>query len=151
MFLRILFILIAFITSINFVKAEEYLLTVTPVSKFSTSNKNVYEGDEIFFKVEKDTKIIKKDAIISGIITSYEENGIYGKNAKIIISNFKTQDNRKISGSIYLTGGEHKVFQEFLEVDNTFNALILLFGFCVRGSEINLEPDNDSLEFFTEG
>jgi len=144
MFLKILLIFIVFLTSINFVKAEENLLTVTPVSKFSSSHKNVYEGDEVLFKVKNETEILKKDDIITGTILRYEPNGFYGQKANVIFGNFKTSNGKAIKGKIYLSGNEHATFQEFSNSSG-----MVLNGF-IRGGEINLKPEIHILEFFTE-
>jgi len=118
--------------------AGEVLIKASPVSEFKTTGKNVHEGDEVSFKTDS--------GIITGEITHYEPNGFFGKNAEITIGNFRTQDGKNLKGEMYLTGGQHKVLQEYMDspVD-----VLQGYGGVIRGSEVILEP-GDVIEFFTE-
>jgi hypothetical protein len=135
-----LFLILALLTNMTF--AGEVLLKASPVSEFKTTSKTVVEGSEVSFKTDK--------GIITGVVTYYEPNGFFGKNAEVIIGNFKTEDGKSLKGKMYLTGGEHKVFQEYLNQNDGINSLALPFlGYFIRGSEVILAP-GEIIEFFTE-
>lgn len=125
----------------NMAFAGEVLIKASPMSEFKTTGKNVNEGDKVEFKTD--------NGIITGVITHYEPNGFFGKNAEVTIGNFKTQDGKDLKGEIYLTGGEHKVLQECMESENTVSSLLGGCGAVIRGSEVVLTP-NSVIEFFAE-
>jgi hypothetical protein len=134
-----LFLVLLLLTNIAF--AGEVLLKASPVNEFKTTSKMTMEGSEVSFKTDK--------GIITGVVTYYEPNGFFGKNAEVIIGNFKTEDGKSLKGKMYLTGGEHKVLQEYMETTSDLSALFNVCGSIIRGSEVILTPNN-VVEFFTE-
>ena len=69
--------------------AEEVPVTITPLEKISTADKNLHEGDTVEFK---DTKT---GEIITGIIKELTPNGFAGEQAALLINNFKYKNSSK--------------------------------------------------------
>lgn len=118
--------------------AEEIPVTITPVVKITTADKNLQEGDFVEFKD------INTGKIITGIIKEIVPNGFQGQPASIDISNFRYKDSDKVlNGSIYIKGGEHKKYQD---MNNTLDLGII--SAYVRGGEVILKPEKTKLIIF---
>jgi len=125
--------------------ADEVSLTVTPVKLISSATRqDIHEGDEFEFKIVEDSGQFKKGDILTGTIMMYDPNGFQGKSAKATIGNFRTSTGKSIKGEIYVSGNEHAMFQESSNL--VFSSLFMY----VRGGEIIVKPDKDTLTFFTE-
>lgn len=119
----------------NAVYAENITVKVTPAQKISTAHKNsLAEGDLVKFKVTEDNAVLKKDDIITGIVTSIEDNGFAGKEAQVVIEEFRCGE-KKLDGEIYLHGNVHKKLNDF--VDGNMSD----FTVFVRGGEVIVKPD----------
>lgn len=113
--------------------SKEYMITISPAYKISTSSKYLQEGDYVDFIVKKGTSEIKEGTNIQGVITSYEENGFFGKNATLLIENFKVKNSgQKLKGLIYCSGTEHNQAIAFVG--------IAIGEFYLRGGEVHLKP-----------
>ncbi len=117
--------------------AEEIPITITPVYKISTADKNLHEGDTVEFKDINNNKIIK------GTIKFLSHNGFAGEQASIIIGNFRYDDSGKIlNGEIYIKGNEHKRYQDMAD-----SGLVPATVF-IRGGEVILKPEKTKLVVF---
>lgn len=117
--------------------AEEVPVTITPVSKITTADKNLKEGNAVDFKD------VNSGEIITGIIRELKPNGFAGEQATLYIDNFKYKNsNKRLSGQIYIKGGEHKKYQELAN-----NGLVPVVGF-IRGGEVILKPEKTQLVVF---
>lgn len=134
-----------FLCICNGVKASDNLIKITPVNDFSTNKKEKLEGKSIQFKVIEGDSNIRENEIISGKILKYKENGFSGQEAKIIIGDFKKADGSNISGEIYVSGNEHKVYDEYMNSKSDIGALAIPF---IRGGEITVKS-GEILSFFT--
>ncbi len=128
-------IILALILSANITFADNILVKVTPTQTISTAKKNsLTEGDTVNFRVIQDTKILKQDDIVTGIVTSIENNGFAGKEAQVVIENFKC-NGKSLDGEIYLHGNVHKKLNDF--VDGTISE----FTMWMRGGEVIVKPN----------
>lgn len=126
------------------VLAKELVIKVTPVEKITTSCDKLQEGDYVKFKViDNVNDKIKKDDIVTGLITYYEPNGYWGKEAMISIENFVTENNIKLNGAIYVKGNQHNQFMEFKDI-------IGIPGDILRGGEAHLKPDKHVFLLYLE-
>ncbi len=117
--------------------AEEVPVTITPLQKVSTADKNLHEGDYIDFKD------IKTGDIITGVIKELTPNGFAGEQASLFINNFKYKTSgKKLNGQIYIKGGEHAKYQELAN-----NGLVPATYF-IRGGEVILKPGKTELVVF---
>lgn len=127
--------------------AKDILIKVTPEKTISTSKKfSLQEGDYVNFKVIEDTSLLKKGELVTGLVTSIEDNGFSGKEAQVLIENFK-YNNKPLKGEIYLHGSVHKKMNEF--VDRTFNDLAVFM--FIRGGEVIAKPDEQYFILYAEG
>ncbi len=118
--------------------AEEISVTITPISKISTADKHLLEGDTVEFKD------INSNEIITGVIKELTANGFAGEEATLLIDNFTYKNSGKIlNGNIYIKGGEHKKHQEFAN-NISFGATTTF----IRGGEVVLKPDKTKLVLF---
>lgn len=140
---KIFFIGLLLLFNANCICAKN-LIYITPVKKFTTCHKYLFEGDEVKFKITKPYKNFKVGDILTGTVLMYEENGFYGKEAKVQIGNFVTEKGVPIKGNIYLSGSEHPTYTQFAE------KIFWTGSFLIRGGEIQLIPDKDVVTFFTE-
>ena len=117
--------------------AEDIPVTVTPIQKISTCDKNLKEGDTVYFKD------IKTGEEISATIKEIQPNSFAGEVASLYITNFKYKNSPKIlSGQIYIKGGEHKKYQDMTE------AGIAPVNVLIRGGEVILKPEKTKLTIF---
>lgn len=124
-------------------QAQTETIKVTPAETISTTRKNqLNEGDFVNFKVVEDYETIKKDEIVTGVVTSIEENGFAGKEAQVLIENFK-HNNEPLYGEIYLHGNVHKKLNEF--VDSSFSG----FPIWMRGGEVIARPNEQTFLLYT--
>lgn len=115
--------------------AEEVPVTITPVQKISTADKNLMEGNTLEFKD------VNTNEIITGILKELTPNGFAGEQASILIDNFKYKNSDKtLNGNIYIKGGEHKKAQEFANAVTTTA--------FIRGGEVVLKPEKTKLVVF---
>lgn len=127
------FIIFTLIISTNLTFAENVF--VTPTQKITTAKKNsLAEGDIVNFRVTKDTKTLKQGDMVTGIVTSIEDNGFVGKEAQVLIENFRC-NGKKLDGEIYLHGNVHKKLNDF--VDRSMSEFIIL----MRGGEVIVKPN----------
>lgn len=118
--------------------AEEIPVVITPVQKISTSTKHLQEGDTVEFKV------VDTDEIITATIREITPNGFAGEQATLYINNFKYKNSdKKLSGELYIKGGEHLVAQEFAN-----NAAIGATSAFIRGGEVILIPNKSEITVF---
>ena len=91
--------------------AEEVPVTITPLTKITTADKNLKEGDYVEFKD------VNSGEIITGIIKELTPNGFEGQQASLYIDSFRYKNSDKIlNGNIYIKGSEHKKHQEFANI-----------------------------------
>lgn len=121
--------------------AKEIPVNIKPVSKITTSNVNLQEGDCVNFVITDDVFInsklyLKKNEPVSGIITGLEENGYLYKPANIYIDNFATKNNGekavKLRGIVYKEGNNHWMITQFIPFPCT----------VLRGGEVQIKPKN---------
>ena len=91
------------------------------------------EGDYVDFKIIEGAGKFQKGSIVTGIVTSLEENGFAGKEANVLIENFKCNE-EPVYGEIYLHGNVHKKLNDF--VDSSFSG----FPIWMRGGEVVARP-----------
>lgn len=114
--------------------AQNLTIKVTPAELITTTRKNsLSEGDYVNFKVVEGAGHFQKDSIVTGIVTSIDDNGFAGKEAQVLIENFKCGD-EPLYGEIYLHGNVHQKLNEF--VDNSFSS----FPIFMRGGEVIAKP-----------
>lgn len=109
-------------------------LKVTPAQTITTARKNsLSEGDYVDFRITEGAGKFQKGSIVTGVVTSIEENGFAGKEANVLIENFKCNE-EQIYGEIYLKGNVHKKLNDF--VDSSFSD----FPILMRGGEVVARP-----------
>jgi len=141
---RFVFILFLMLLYTGIVSAGEIPVEVTPVSKITTGNKILQEGDFVEFKLTKDAGGLKKGELVTGIVTSIEPNGFMGKAAFLSIEGFRLNESgQKLGGGVLLSGNEHNQVMEFKDH-------LLLPTMYVRGGEITLRPDKDIFILYLE-
>lgn len=117
--------------------AEEVPVTITPLEKISTADKNLHEGDTVEFK---DTKT---GEIITGIIKELTPNGFAGEQAALLINNFKYKNSsKKLNGEVFIKGGEHKKYQDMADI-----GIAPVIG-IIRGGEVILKPNKSEITVF---
>lgn len=117
--------------------AEEVPVTITPLEKISTADKNLHEGDTVEFK---DTKT---GEIITGIIKELTPNGFAGEQAALLINNFKYKNSsKKLNGEVFVKGGEHKKYQDMADI-----GIAPVIG-IIRGGEVILKPNKSEITVF---
>lgn len=128
--------------------AKEIPVNIVPVSKITTCNENIQEGDFIDFFVAENVNVkskifIPKGQKVRGTLTTLEDNDILLKPASIYIEDFKTTDiNGKevnLNGIVYKKGNDHSLFKEIILID------------FIRGGEVFLTPEKDKFTLFLEG
>lgn len=144
--IKIIILLIIFLSFANTTLAKDIIINVTPEKTISTSKKySLQEGDYVNFKVIEDTTLLKKGELITGVVSSIEDNGFSGKEAQVLIENFKYND-EPIKGEIYLHGSVHRKMNEF--VDRTFNDFFIFM--FIRGGEVIVKPDEQYFILYAE-
>ena len=87
--IKILAVFVLLITLTNTAFAENSTIIVTPAQTITTARKNsLSEGDYVDFKIIEGAGKFQKGSIVTGIVTSLEENGFAGKEANVLIENF---------------------------------------------------------------
>lgn len=118
--------------------AEEVPVTITPLTKITTADKNLKEGDYVEFKD------VNSGEIITGIIKELTPNGFEGQQASLYIDSFRYKNSDKIlNGNIYIKGSEHKKHQEFAN-----NSGLGFTTEYIRGGEVILKPEKTKLIVF---
>ena len=121
-------------TSLQSAFAQKIPVEITPKEKITTSCQ-IAEGDYLEFKVLNSTDIVR------GTVTKYEPNGFGGKEAILIIDDFRTlNSDNKYSGTIALNGNQHNQIMEFFSFLAQF----------VRGGEVTVLPDKDIFNLWVE-
>ncbi len=132
--IKILAVFVLLITLTNTAFAENSTIIVTPAQTITTARKNsLSEGDYVDFKIIEGAGKFQKGSIVTGIVTSLEENGFAGKEANVLIENFKCNE-EPVYGEIYLHGNVHKKLNDF--VDSSFSG----FPIWMRGGEVVARP-----------
>lgn len=118
--------------------AEEVPVTITPLTKITTADKNLKEGDYVEFKD------VNSGEIITGMIKELTPNGFEGQQASLYIDSFRYKNSDKIlNGNIYIKGSEHKKHQEFAN-----NSGLGFTTEYIRGGEVILKPEKTQLIVF---
>ena len=87
--IKILAVFVLLITLTNTAFAENSTITVTPAQTITTARKNsLSEGDYVDFKIIEGAGKFQKGSIVTGIVTSLEENGFAGKEANVFMVKF---------------------------------------------------------------
>ena len=133
-------LLICLIFTVGVVTAKEIVVEITPVSEITTCRDEIQEGDYVKFKVVKDACPLKKGDIVTGMITSIEDNGPFGKAASILIENLMV-GNIKLKGNVY-ADGEPKKYKDLYENCSR--------GVLSRGHEVHIKPDRDVFIIYME-
>jgi len=114
--------------------AQKIPVEITPKEKITTS-KQISEGDYLEFKVLNSTDVIR------GTITKYEPNGFGGKEAILIIDDFRTlNSDNNYYGTIVLNGNQHNQVMEFFSFLAEF----------VRGGEVTVLPEKNVFNLWME-
>jgi len=134
-----IFISLILISLGQFVLAQELPVKVYTPTKITTSNRNLKEGDELKFMVGQDIYLnsktyIKKNTIVTGVITSMENNDFECKEASIYAESFRVKNidgkSLKLKGFIYEKGRNHWMFTQ----------IIPGLDFFIRGGEVQIKP-----------
>ena len=141
---RCFIIVLLSLCSVNIVLAEKVMVKVTPAQTITTAKKNsLSEGDYVDFKTTETTKAFKQGEIITGVVTSLEDNGFAVQEARAVIEHFRSKD-KFLEGEIYLRGGQHKKLGEFVEHSLPECSIWL------RGSEIIVKPGEQEFILYAE-
>ncbi|MCM1009728.1 MAG: hypothetical protein NC390_02460 [Fusobacterium sp.] len=117
--------------------AEKTAVEITPVEKITTSNDKFLEGDYVDFKV------VGSDKLVRGLIVKYEENGFGGKEAVLVIDQFRAvNSNDKYSGTLSISGNQHNGAAAVLGLGE--------IGEYIRGGEVKIIPDKDIFTIWRE-
>ena len=117
--------------------AEEVPVTITPLNKITTADKNLQAGTTVEFKD------VATGELVTGLVKEITPNGFAGEQASILINNFKYKNSDKIlNGEIFIKGGEHKKYQEMAET-----GAVPVIG-IIRGGEVVLKPEKTKLTLF---
>lgn len=117
--------------------AERTAVEITPVKKITTSNDKFLEGDYVDFKV------IGSDKLLRGLIVKYVENGFGGKEAVLVIDQFRAvTSNEQYSGTISVSGNQHNGAAAVLGLGE--------IGEYIRGGEVKIIPDKDIFTIWRE-
>lgn len=116
--------------------AEKTIISITPVKKITTAKDVISEGDYVDFKV------LDSDTVIRGLVVKYEQNSWLGKEAILVIDQFRSLDDtdEKFSGTLSLSGNQHNQAGEFLT----------WFDLWIRGGEVTILPDKDVFSLWRE-
>ncbi len=128
---KFLITLTLFIFANQICYAQDIAIKITPKYKYTTSTLALQEGDYLEFKVVEDVGDIKKDTIVTGLLTERCENGFEGKVGSLYVEQLK-MGNKSLNGVIYQKGNPHELFLEHF-----FSSI------WVRGGEAFLIPDKD--------
>lgn len=116
------------------------MVTVSPKTLISTSDKSLNEGDYVNFIVNNDIfvggkLVIKKGENVEGLVLEMVPNGWSSTPAKITIGQLETKDvtgkRVKLVGSIYKSGKAHDI------------ASAIVSDWQIRGGEVQIKPSED--------
>lgn len=120
--------LILTILACNNAFAGKTLVNITPSKKITTSNDKLSEGDFVDFKV------VGTDKKLRGLIVKYQENGLGGQEAILVIDQFRAlNSDEQYEGTISISGNQHNGIMEFFADFTDF----------IRGGEVTILPDKD--------
>ncbi len=113
-----------------------------------SSEKNVYEGKEVLFKVQtsvyyKGNLVIKKGAVIPARIETIVKNGMNGIPASIIIGSFQFEDvpNGKVTDSFEIQGQDRSLWVFPLKWALTFLPPTGSLTNFIKGGHAKLKED----------
>ena len=121
--------------------AAEITVEITPASEITTCGDKLQEGDYVNFKVVKDRFPLKSGDIVTGIVTTVEDNGFYGKEACVLVENL-TCGKVKLKGNVYGSGELNRRYKDWGEQ-----------GFRLwlwRGGEVHLKPNKNIFTVYME-
>lgn len=143
---NIIFVLIIFLCS-PYVVAKEIPVKIKPITKITTANTNLQEGDNVNFEVVDDVLVnshiyFKKGAEVVGEITSIEDNDYLYTPAKLYIEDFKARNTDgnmiKMNGAIFKAGNDHSWLTQFIPLPFVY----------LRGGEVQIKPKEDIFILF---
>lgn len=129
--------------------AKEVPISVSSLSKVTTSNIELKEGDSLDFSVAKDFYLgsklyLKKGEKVSGIITTLEPNGFACVPASLYVENFnsKSADGEPVSlsGVIYQQGKTHWMLTQFIPI----------LPEIIRGGEVQIKKGDVFTLYFED-
>lgn len=130
------------------VLAKDIPVVIRSENVITTSSSKLQEGDKINFIVLQDVFVnsklyLKSGTLVTGIITSIEDNDFLYKEASLYAENFITTDVNgqkiKLNGIVYKKGNDHWKLTQFIPF-----AMGIL-----RGGEVQIKPCN-SFTLFLE-
>lgn len=122
--------------------AQDIPVKLQALTKITTSNNTIQEGDFITLEIAQDVFVnsklfIKQGERATGVITSLENNDFISQPASIYAENFRTVSvdgqTVKLDGIIYKSGRNHSYMTQYLE--NGFQ--------LIRGGEAKIDPKKD--------
>ena len=132
---KIILTCLIILISVNYAIAKDVVVKVTPAQIITTAHKNsLAEGDYVDFKVTETDAVFHQGDTVTGIVKTIDDNGFAGKEAQVIIGEFKCGE-KHLVGEIYLRGSVHKKLNEF--VDSQFSG----FPVIMRGGEVIAKPN----------
>lgn len=159
-----LLLIIAFIFLIpSFALGKEIPVKIDALSKISTSDVHLQEGDSVHFRVLDDVYVnsnlyIKKGTEAVGVITSLVNNGFTCQEASIYAEQFRVKDisgkNVKLKGIVFKQGRNHGLFTQYWPEYTQFCPWFVSFlsnGFTfIRGGEAKILPEKDIYTLYLE-
>lgn len=147
---RLLLVLILLLSISGFTCAKDIPVKIETLSKISTSNINMHEGDNINFVIANDVYVgsklyLKKGEEVTGVITSLVDNGFTCQEASIYAEQFRVKningETIKLKGIIYHKGRNHWMLTQFLPGVSVL----------IRGGEAQIIPEKDSFTLYLDG
>lgn len=129
--------------------AKDIPVQLKTISKISTSNVNLQEGDNINLIVADDVYLdsklyIKKGTNAVGIVTSLTSNDFTCQEAQIYAEQFKVKNTNgkivKINGVVYKKGRNHSLVTQYLPYGYSF----------IRGGEAQILPQKDVFTLYLD-
>ena len=127
--------------------AKDLEVQIKPISKITTSNVSLKEGDNVDFFVANDVYLnsklyLKSGEKVEGTITSLKNNSFSCEDASLYIENFVANDidgkRTKLKGIIYKKGNDHWMITQFIPIFYVF----------IRGGEVQIEPSKDTFTLY---
>ncbi len=140
---KIFLVLICIICFAPAVFAEKLVIKITPIQEISTHHDEVDVEDWIKFKVVNDVYyknklFITKNTVVTGIVDSVHENGLFADNAEIIFVEFKLRDvNNKLTTIKYPLHLNRKNSICYCFADKIAKNIGVIF----KGNEILIKPE----------
>lgn len=140
---RLFLILVCIICFAPAVFAEKIVMKITPIQEISTHHDEVEVEDWIKFKVVNDVYYknklyIAKDTVVTGIVDSVHENGLFADNAEITFLEFKLRDaNHKLMTVKYPLHLNRKNSVCYCFADKMAKNVGVIF----KGNEILIKPE----------